>query len=193
MSTPTPRNVWSRIYEDVKMQIPGVTDAVLKQMTYQVVNDFFDRTNIWIEEVPIAVSPNSRTYTFTVANEGSPNRLMMLYDPADASPDKHWVQGGVQMTVPGTITLRYAPSSAVTWNAAIAKCLDTVGSEGWPDVGNGLWIIDQYGDGIHYGVLGRLQAMPAKPYSNAKLGASNWQVYVTERGKARTDALKANV
>lgn len=192
MSAPDPPNVWSRIYSDVKIQIPGVTDAVFKQMLYQVVNDFLDRTNAWYEEVPIAVSPASRTYPFTLT-EGASNRLMMLYDPLDASPDKHWVQGGVQLTNPYVIELRYAPSSAVTWNAMIAKTLDTVGSEGYPDFNTGAWIIDKYGDGIHYGILGRLQMMPGKPYSNAKLGASNWQVYVTERGQARTDVLHSNV
>lgn len=193
MSTPT-ETPWARVYNDVKMQIPGVVDVVLRQMTLQVIDDFFDRTNIWTEEVPIVVDPSTTVYPFTLAKKGTPNRLMLLYDPAMANPDKKWVQGGVQMDVPGVITLRYAPSSMTTWNAVIAKSRNQPDSEGYPDMDpSDQWIIQKYSDGIHYGVLSRLQASPGKPYSNPKLGAQNWQIYVVERGKARTDALKSNV
>jgi hypothetical protein len=194
MSTPDPPNVWSRVYDDVKMQIPGVIDAVFWQMLYQVVNDFFDRTNIWTEECPINVGPDSLVYPFSISNYGMSNRLLLVYDPAAQDPDRKWVQAGIQMDKPGVITLRYAPSSATLWNVVVAKTLDTVSTDKYPDIKPAdEWIVHKYGDGIHYGVLGRLQSMPGKPYSNPKAGGQNWQYYVTERSKARTDALKANV
>jgi len=194
MSTPVAIPPWPRLYNDVKMVIPGLTDAVFKQMLYQVVNDFMDRTNIFTETVSISANPTTLVYPFTLAKFGMANRLMLLYDPSYPDPNPKWVQGGVQMNVPGVITLSYAPSTAVEWKAIIAKTLDTVSSDGYPDLHpDDNWIIDKYGDGIQFGILGRLQSMPAKPYSNAKGAKDNWQIYVTERGKARTDMLKANV
>jgi hypothetical protein len=185
---------WGRVYADVKLTMPGLTDAVFWNMVYQVLNDFFDRTNIWTEEAPMNVEPNVLSYNITLTKFGIPNRLMLVYNPAYSPPDKQWVQGGVGMMKPGVITLRYAPSEAATWSAVVAKTLSTVGSDGIPDIDpSDWWIIDKYADGFMYGIMGRLQLSPAKTYSNAKLGASNWQTYVAERSKARTDALKANV
>lgn len=193
MSSPTPPSVWKRGYDDVKMHIPGLTDAVYWQMMYHVLNDFLDRTNLWQETVPIDVVPTSLRYTFTVADQGEPNRLIIVYDPANEDPNPKWVMGGVQMNIPGVLQLNYAPSTGTVWNAVVAKTLDMVSSDNYPDMGAGTWIIDKYGDGIMYGILGRLMNMPAKPYTNAKLSKDYWQTYVTERGKARTDGLKANV
>ena len=53
----SPSQPWTRMYNDVKMHIPGLTDAVFQQMLYHVLNDFFDQTNIWTEEVEISVVP----------------------------------------------------------------------------------------------------------------------------------------
>ena len=193
MSTPNPKTVWSRLYDDVKMQIPGVVDAVFKQMLYQVWGDFTDRTNIWTEECPIAVVPDTLVYPVTIQKKGMANRLMLVYDPLQVPP-RRWVQQGIEMTIPAMISLMYAPSSAATWNAVIAKSTDEVDSDGYPALDpSDNWIVDKYGDGLHYGVLGRLMAMPAKPYTNLKLGAQNWQVYIAERSKARGDTIKSNV
>jgi hypothetical protein len=41
-------------------------------------------------------------------------------------------------------------------------------------------------------MMGRLQAMPGKPYSNDKQAGRNYQFYVSERSKARGDVIKAN-
>lgn len=192
MSTPNPPTIWSRTYDDVKMQIPGVTDAVFKQMVHQVWGDFCDRTNIWIEEIPFAVDPATLQYTLTPQKFGMVNRLMLVYDQA-ALPARNWVAAGIEMYTPGVITLRWAPNAG-TWVAVVAKAYDETDANGYPALDpSDEWIIDKYGDGIHYGVLGRLQAMPAKPFTNPKQAAQNWQIYVVERGKARTDALHSNI
>jgi hypothetical protein len=193
MSTPNPKTVWSRIYDDVKIQIPGVTDAVFKQMLLQVWGDFTDRTNIWIEQIPFDVDPNTLQYPITPVKFGQIHRLLLVYDQAAASPSYNWVQSGIEMYVPGIITLRWQPNAG-TWVAVVAKNYDDPDANGYPEIDpSDEWIVHKYGDGLHYGVLGRLQAMPAKPYSNPKLGAQNWQVYVSERSKARVDALHSNV
>jgi hypothetical protein len=192
MSTPNPKNVWSRLYDDVHTQIPGVTDAVFKQALYQVWNDFVDRTNIWVEEVSIDVDPSSLVYPFTIQHKGMPNRLLLLYDPA-VTTGRYWAQNGVEMNVPGVIKLLYAPPQA-TWNAVIAKTADETDETDYPALEPAdEWIVNKYGDGMHYGVMGRLQAMPGKPYTNQKLGGANWQIYIAERGRARGDISKSNV
>jgi len=194
MPTPT-TPPWDHFYNDIKIAIPGVTDAVMQQVAYQVIKDFCDKTNIWTEEVPIPVEPNLYVYPFTVADKGTPNRLILLYDPQLPGPDPRWVASATMMQVPSTITIGYAPSEATTWNAVVAKTpVDPPDASHFPDLGaGGIWIVDKYRDGLTFGVLGRLMALPAKPFSNPQLAKMNYQNYIAERSKARGDVIKANV
>jgi hypothetical protein len=189
-----PSSPFKRLYADLKIDIPGLTDAVLQQVFFRVWKDFCDKTNIWTEECPISATPNVLSYPFTVTKKGTPNRLLLVYDPAQKDPDKKWVQGNIAMQVPGIITISYSPSTATTWNVVVAKTpLDPVNSEGYPDLlPADYWIVDKYRDALTYGTLGMLQNSPAKTYTNPKLAAYNRQQYISERSKARGDVQKAN-
>jgi hypothetical protein len=200
MTSPT-EPIWVRLYNDVKIDLPGVTDAVFKQELFRVLKDFFDKTNIWIEEVPITGMPNVTLYPFTVAGKGTPSRLMMLFNPALSPPAlPRWIQTYVAMPEPGVIQVGYAPSEQVQWVAAVTKnIVDPVDAESYPEIDDGTgpvadktWIIDKYRDCLSFGVLYRLQMQPTKPYSNPVLGKYNYGHYMSERGKARADAMKQN-
>ena len=186
---------WPRLFADVKIDIPGVTNAVFQQVLFRTWKDFCDKTNIWLETVPFDVGPDTRTYPVPVSYKGTPNRLMLVYDPAMEHPDRKWVQGGITMTVPGYIDLTYPPSSAVTWAAVIAKTpIEPTDVNNYPDLEpSDRWIVDKYRECLYFGTLGRLQASPSKPYSNTGLAKYNLQNYRSELGKARTDAIKANM
>lgn len=187
-------NPWPHLFADVKIDIPGVTDAVYKQVLFRTFKDFCDKTNIWTEVVPFDADPKNLLYPAPVT-KGAPNRLMLVYDPANAAPEKHWVQGGISMQVPGWITLASAPSSAVTWAAVIAKIpTDPTNADKHPDMEPwDWWIVDKYRECLYFGTLGRLQASPSKPYSNTGLAQYNLKNYRSELGKARTDTVKANL
>jgi hypothetical protein len=186
---------WQRLYNDVKIQVPGATDAVTKQELFRCAKDFFDETNLWTEGVPFVVTPNVHSYTVTPVGKGTPNRLIVVFDPAQQYPDMRWVQSGIQMDQPGIITMRYSPSTSANWVALYAKTpTDPVDANGYPDMeSSAWWLIDKYRDAFFYGTVARLQLQPSKTYSNLKSGGWNNQNYITQRGKARTDALKANV
>lgn len=191
---PVPAAPFDRLFNDIKLAIPGAIDAVIYQELWRVFEDFFDGTNAWIEEIPVLVTPNVLTYTVTPAGKGCINRLMMVYDPATASPDKRWVQGSIQFLPPDKIRLMYSPSTAKTWIAACSMNIQDPPVNGLPDIdADAVWIIDRYRDAFRFGTLGYMMMQGAKPYSNAKLASYNWQNYVAERGRARSDALHANV
>lgn len=186
---------WTRLFSDIKIGVPGVTNAVLQQELYRVVKDFVETTNIWTETLPITGQPNVTSYPFTLTGKGEPNRLMMLYDPAISPPSvPRWIEWCVGMTVPGVIDILYAPSSTVTWNAVIAKTLaDEVTTAGWPDIDTtDQWFIDKYRDAFSYGTLARFQRQPMKPYSNMQLSQDNQRNYLAMRNRARTDTIKQN-
>jgi hypothetical protein len=192
---PVPLNTaWTRLYSDVKISMPGVTDAVFKQELFRCVKDFMEQTNIWTEDIPVDVEPNVLTYDITLGGAGVCNRLLVVYDPK-MSPYKQWVQNGISMQVPGVITLLYSPSTAVVWHALIAKNItEPVDNESYPELDpDAMWIIDKYRDAFVYGTMARLQYQPAKTYTNPKEAARNNQYYITNRSLARGDAVAANV
>lgn len=198
---PTPNNPdYSRLFNDIKISIPGAIDAVIYQELWRVVEDFLNETNIWQEEIPFQVSPQSRQYTITPVGKGHIERLLMVFDPANAAYDKRWTQQGIRFQPPDKVLLMYAPSTATTWMAAVAK---NIAETDLPPGDyatqlpvfkpSNIWILERYRDAFRYGTLGYLMMQPAKPYSNPKLGSFNWQNYVSIRGRARTDVLHANV
>jgi len=185
---------WPRLFADVKIDIPGVTNAVFQQVLFRTWKDFCDQTNIWTEEIAVIVEPNRLLYPFQVT-KGTPNRLILVYDPKMAHPDKKWAQGGISMPAPGVLNLSYAPSTETPYNVVVAKTpLEPTDANNYPDMEPwDYWIVDKYREALYYGTLGRLQASPAKPYSNTGLASYNMKNYRTQVGKARTDAIKANV
>jgi hypothetical protein len=190
-----PAAPWDRLYADIKIVLPGPTDAVIQQEVFRTVKDFMDQTNIWLEDVPITGMPDIVSYPFALEGFGTPNRLMIVFDPALSPPnDQRWIQGGVSMRVPGIIEIMYAPSEQKAWMATIAKnVIDPTDANNYPEIDTeDWWIIDKYRDAFYYGTLARLQAQPTKPYTNPQAAGANYQQYVTQRGKARTDAVKAN-
>jgi hypothetical protein len=167
---------------------------VFKQELFRCAKDFFEETNIWLEDVPFVANINTLSYSVTPAGKGVPNRLMIVFDPAHAPPTRRWVQSGIEMRVPGVITLTFAPSSPANWVATYAKNItDPINSEGFPEIdASAYWIIDKYRDAFFYGTLARLQNEPSKTYSNPKEAARNQQNYISQRSKARSDAVKSN-
>lgn len=191
---PAPTNTpWTRLYSDVKISVPGMTDAVFRQELFRCVKDFMDQTNIWLETVPVDVVPDALVYDLSLAGFGMANRLQLVYDPA-AGPYKHWVQSGISMQAPGVIELVYAPSTATVWNAVVAKnIIDPVDAEKYPEIDpEWLWIIDKYRDAFFYGTLSRVESQPSKTYTNPTSAARNMLNYISQRGKARADAIAAN-
>src|SRR5262245_2602084 len=184
---PLPSVAWGRIFSDVKLYIPGSIDAVIQQELWAVVADFTDATNMWTEEIPINVNPNQRSYPVTPAGKGQVDRLMLVYDPKNAAPDKRWVQSGIQFRMPGFIDLSYAPSSATVWNAVVAKTLiDPPNSDNYPDMDlTALWIPQNYRDTLTQGVLARMYAQPAKPCSNAQLARRAHAEHISGRSTPR--------
>lgn len=184
-----PGSAFDRIFQDVKKDIPSAVDAVVRQEIFRVMDDFTQTTNIWVEDLPFAVTPENLSYTVTPA-EGKPNRLLLVYDTA--SERKYWAGQGISMRVPGVIQLYRPPQQAGTWSAVIAKrTAEPLSSDKYPNIDD--WIVEKYADCIGRGVIARLQIEPQKPYSNLMLAQVNQRAYIDGRSIARANDGHANV
>lgn len=184
-----PGSAFDRIFQDIRKDLPSVTDATLRQELFRVMDDFTQTTNIWRETIPFPVDPAIMTYEVTPA-EGKPNRLLLVYDTAAATP--YWASPGITMRVPGVIQLWRPAGQAGTWAAIIAKRTSVpLSSDNYPNIDD--WIVDKYADCIGRGILARLQWEPQKPYSNPMLAATNQRAYIDGRSLARANDGHMNV
>src|SRR5262249_51152992 len=96
------------------------------------------------------------------------------------------------MITPGDITLKVAPSEAATYTATVALTIDDpVGKDGFPEFP--AWVLTKYGTGILDGLLGRLMAQPAKPYTNPGLAVIRTKNFMSTRSTAKTEVLHGNL
>jgi hypothetical protein len=180
---------FDRIHDDVRKDVPGVPEAILRQELFRVMDDFTQYTNIWQELIPVAIIPNLQSYALSVTT-GAVCRLLFVYD--EAMPTRNWPQAGIAMRVPGVMTLMINPTQAANWRALVAKrTSEPVGADNYPVLDD--WIVDQYADGIGRGVLARLQFQPQKPWSNPMLAQPNQRAYIAARSAARVNDQHQNV
>jgi len=194
---PIPNPPFDRLYSDIKLQVPGAVDAVIGNAMWGAVDEFLTETNVWVDEVPFQVQPNVREYVVTPSGKGAFVRLLMVFDPAAAWPEKRWVQQGVTFAPPNKIHLMYSPSTATTWVAAFSKHITGQAEQATiplPTTDNSIdWIFDRYRDCLVSGTLASLYMQPARPYSNPQLAKLHGALFTSKKGKARAEVLHANV
>lgn len=189
MAASDPPSAYDRVFNDVRKDLPSVPDAVLRQTMFRVMDDFTQHTNIWQDSAPIEVVPGIVSYPFEVS-PGKPNRLLFVYDQNVAT--QQWPMTGLLMRVPGVLTLSRLPSDSKTWIVVVAKRVAEVDpSTNYPMIDE--WIVDKYADTLGMGILGRLQIMPQKPWSNPMLAQPNLRAYYSGRSEARVNDSHANV
>ena len=181
---------FDRIYADVRKDLPSVPEAVIKQELFRVMDDFTQHSNVWQEEIPFEIIPPNQSYILSTT-EGRINRLLFCYD-ANA-PTKYWPASGINMRIPGTITLFRVPGNAATWVAVVAKRTydPVVATTLYPVIDD--WIVEKYADPIGRGVMARLQFSPQKPWSNPMLAQPNQRAYLSGRAEARVNDGHGNV
>lgn len=176
-----------RVMANVRNHLPGVLDPVVQYELYNILNDFFQVTNAWQEAITFYVNGDGVTtdYQIEQSSVSTINRLMNVVDSSN-------IPVAAIMATPGDITLQRAPTVADTYTATVALTIDDpVGRDGFPEFPS--WILPKYNLGIIDGVIGRLMAQPAKPYSNPQIALVRTKSYIAVRSRAKAEVLHSNL
>jgi hypothetical protein len=183
----------NRLIDHAKIRLPGALDAAIQMELFSVMNEFFQNSNIWYEDIKFDVSPttqsfteNPEAYTYPlVPSEGAIVRLMGLID------GKGIAQRGYMPTLE-EIVIAHAPSEASTYTARVSlTVVDPVTREGYPQFP--AWILGKYGNDILEGVLGRMMSQLAKPYSSPQAAMYHTRNFKQAVNQARAEAMHQNV
>lgn len=183
----------NRLMDNARIRLPGALDGTIQLELFSLLNDFFQNSNIWTEDIPISVSPttenaytNPDAYTYeAVPTLGVINRLLYVLD-SDGNPV------GASMAIPGFMLLDMSPASATTYIFRVALTVtDPTTRDGYPEFP--AWVMNKYGNDILDGLLARMMSQPAKPYSAQTLAmyhAKRWQQAVSQ---AKVEAQHKNI
>lgn len=177
---------YARFINELRVELPGATDAGIYQAMFNVFHEFFETTNAWQENINIAMVADETVYQLTVAEGGEFKRVIGIVNE-NSSP-----AGAFKCDLTGLVTFKNAPNTTAVWVARVAKTVGTpVDRDGKPQVPD--FTFAQFYTGLIAGVLGRLMLQPKKPYSNPSLARVHWARFRNLMGDVRSAVIKGNV
>lgn len=183
----------TRLIDHARMRLPGALDVAIQMELFSVMDEFFQGSNIWYEDISFDVTPTTAVYlqdpdAFTyqvVPDQGSITRLVGVVD-SGGFPQR------ASMPMLGYVILANSPQNADTYICRVFKTItDPVTREGYPVFPD--WILGRYGSEILEGLLGRMMSQLAKPYSSPAMAQMHLRTFKSGVSQAKVEASHQNV
>src|SRR5450759_231665 len=110
---------WTRLMNQARVKLTGVSDAALKGELFDVMQEFYDASSSWIEALTINVIPNVVAYDLVPTN-GQAIRLLGIAQIDPTSPLTPAAPRGGIMPNFGQVILNAIPGQAATYQAIVA-------------------------------------------------------------------------
>jgi hypothetical protein len=182
-----------RLIKNARTSLPGSLDNVILLELYNVLDQFFRDSSIWQEEIPFSVAPGDPVGTIYYIEPESVSVVVRLFRVRN----EDGLQQNAIMQIPGEVTFltpppNQEPPGSYEYAALVAlSIVDPIQRDGYPEFP--AWILTKYGAGILSGVLGRMMAQPAKPYTNPQLAAAHLVAFRRAISHASTESTHGNV
>jgi hypothetical protein len=206
-----------RLSDAARMQCVGALDGVIRFELFNVVKDFFARSNAWLMELPVFIVPQTNDYGIDTCQNAVVNRLMLLSRPDNPGsfvsayvpgcPPQYLQSnpsGGIESMNPlmrsprdgvllnaGTkcpvLRIRWNPQVTETWVAMLALNVTD------PTDGDGLpngppdWLLEKYNLTLTDGLISRLMLQAGKPYASPPGAEFHGKRYNQGVGTARNE------
>lgn len=174
------------ILDSARSRLPGAMDKQVLFELADTLNEFFRMSNCWRETVTINVY-DSAVLQYEVFTDDLPARMISLLSVVDANN----ALIGATMISPNLLTFSREPTIGAYNVSAILTVTNKQASEDYPRFPQ--WVANTYGDVIACGLVGRMAAMPAKPYSSPNHAAYYSRKFKSEANAARAMANRQNL
>lgn len=179
----------TRILDNARINLPGALDNAILMELFSLLNEFFQDTNIWKENIDFDVksstmsyidNPGLYTFDLVPAEYGSIVRLLST-QTSQGRP-----VAAIMPEVP-TLILKSLPAQDDTYTATVSKTVsDPVSKDGIPECPD--WVINKYNNDLTDGLIGRMQAQTAKPYSSPTMAMMRLKRFEAAKFQAKTEA-----
>lgn len=175
----------NRLMDNLRIRLPGALDDVLRMEAFNALNDFFQDSNIWYEDIDFLTITDTQNYLLTPSSPASIVRLMGVVDQNEQP-----ISGF--MDTLGELVLQDKPIGGYTYTARVSLTVnDPLDREGYPVFP--MWVLNKYQNDIIDGVLGRMMSQAAKPYSNPQLAIFHTRKFSAAIAFARVEANRHNI
>lgn len=164
----------TRLMNAIRPLLPGALDSQIQAVMFDIMDEFFQFTNVWQETIPVEAVVNQQEYDIAPVGVSDIVRLMYVWvhdDPqANADDNKVFRRPiAADMRIPGLLRIimpvTSLPFDDFMFHAVVSlKCKDPADKDGFPIIPQ--WILDKYRRDFVDGIVGQLMAQPAKTYSN---------------------------
>lgn len=167
------------------VSLPGATEEIVKFELFNVLNEFFQVTKAWKEDVTFEVTSENTEYDVVPGEPGAVDSLISVVDANE-------ILTAATMPVIGVVKLSSAPSTSQEYTATYSlTVVDPARTDGYPQFPSA--ILNKYQNDILHGVLANMMAQPAKPYSSERLAIYHMRKFRSGMARARTETLHQNL
>jgi hypothetical protein len=173
---------WAKLIGQASVILAGVSDAELRVQLFDVLQEFFDGSNCWLETIDFTVVPDSLEYPLYPLT----GRALRLYGVVDQNN----VPQNAVMSDIGIVQFLFPVSVPQQMKATVVKTVTDPFQCFPPHIPE--WVLPVHGLGLLHGVLGTMMMQPGQSYSNQQMGAFYQGKFRNAIAHARVATMKAN-
>ena len=194
---------FERVMNQARVQLTGVSDAGLKGTLFDVLDEFLDVSNAWVEWLQLSIATSTQMYQIQPQHGGMINRLITALDsnqvvlPAaitfGESPASFVGQPYQYVNPPGVIfSLTFPQNTSYVANILVSKKIVLPNSK--DEVPDGpSWLIPKYGRYITEGLIGSMMTQPGKSYTSPTGAQFHLRKFRDGMAMAKTETMRANI
>jgi hypothetical protein len=171
------------ILDQARVELPASSDAAIQHKLFDVLQEFFNDSSWWMEDIAVNVIPDTVAYDL-VPSDGQIIRLAGVVD------QNMILQPAIMPTI-GTILFRSPYANPATFTATVVKnVVLPTGKEFVPVLPDGFLAV--WGFGILGGLVGHMMEQMGKPYANVGIANYHLSRFRNAIAAARVAALRRN-
>lgn len=150
---------WGKLIGQAKVALIGSSDAQLRVQLYDTLEEFFDGSCCWTENIGFTVIPETLDYPLQVTQ----GRILRLV----AVLNQHNLPENAIMPDIGTIHFLYPYTQVQPMTAIVVKTVTDPLACYPPNIPE--WILPKHGLTLLHGILGNMMMIPAQSYTNPQM------------------------
>jgi hypothetical protein len=158
---------WAKIIGQALVTLPGASNALLRVQLFDTLEEFFDGSSCWKEEIKFNVIPGTLDYQLAPLS----GRILRLSDVLDQNS----VPQQAIMPIPGQVKFLYPYDNIQPMTAVTVKTVTDPLSCFPPHIPE--WMLPVHGLGILHGLIGSMMLQPGQSYSNPGLANFHLRKY----------------
>jgi len=174
-----------RILDSARSRLPGAVDNQVYFELADVLNEFFRISTCWRETIDINF--DGVTDQYELFTDDMPARVISLVGVADANN----IPVKATMLNPNLLKLWQDQVAGLYSISVILTVANKINNEKYPRFPQ--WVSDTYGDSIADGIVGRMAAQPAKPFSSPNHAQFYWKKFKQAAQMARINTNRQNL